>query len=426
MRRTYKDVIVWDSSRLQANRCDVITENSTIKSILPVGSMTYGYVYEGRGKTAIIPGFANSHGHAAMTLLRGLGEELPLMDWLEKRIWPVENNLNASFVKAGTDLAILEMLSTGTTCFADMYFFMDQVAKAAAEAEVRCCLARGIVNDINGDKLKENLQLASNFNGKNKLINVQLGPHSPYTVSFDMMKRIADVAKENKLGVQLHWLETSSEWKISKFEGKLTPEEYLTQTGMIDVPELLLSHGVWIDKKVASFYNRNNVTVVHNPKSNMKLGSGFTPVPELLANGVSVALGTDGAASNNRLDMWDEMRFAALIHKGNKTDPTSVTAVEVLKMATINGAKAMGFEKTGLIKEGYNADMILIDLDQPQYVGWDETNLPGYIVYSGSSQDIKGTVVAGKILYDKGEFNTIDKRAVIANAIKARKNLLGK
>lgn len=426
MQRVYKDVIVWDSSRPKAMLCDLVTENSIIKSINQPGSTPFASTYEGRGKTAIIPGFVNAHGHAAMTLLRGLGEELPLMEWLEKRIWPVEKNLTASFVKAGSDLAIMEMIATGTTCFADMYFFMDQVAKAAVDSKIRCCLARGIVNDTKGDKLKENLQLAKDFNGKNNLIKVQLGPHAPYTVTIDMMKKIADAAKENNLGVQLHWLETSSEWTISGFEGKLSPEEYLVQTGMIDVPKLLLSHGVWIDKKAAFFYKRNNVTIVHNPKSNMKLGSGFAPVPELITNGVSVALGTDGAASNNRLDMWDEMRFAALIHKGNNSDSTSITATEVLKMATINGAKSMGFENTGLIKEGYNADMILIDLDQPQYVGWDINNLPGYIVYAGSAHDIKATIVAGEVLYDKGEFKTIDMQAVITNGINARKSLLSK
>ena len=422
----YRDVIVWDTERSSAERCDVITEGDRITSILPSGSLSSGCAYEGRGNTALIPGFVNAHGHAAMTLLRGLGEELPLMEWLQKRIWPVENNLDGDLVKAGTALGILEMLSTGTTCFADMYFFMDKVAEAALENGIRCGLSRGIVGDSDRSKLKENLKLAEDYNGRDGLISVQLGPHAPYTVPFELMKEIAEKAKETGLGVQLHWLETSSEWSISGLEGKMTPEEYLSDTGMIDVPNLLLAHCVWVESKTAPFYARDNVTFAHNPKSNLKLGSGIAPVHEFLKAGVKVALGTDGAASNNRLDIWDELRCAALIHKGAAKDPTLVTAVEVLRMATVNGAKALGFKDTGLIKEGYRADMVLVDLDRPHYVGWDNGNLPGFLVYAGSSSDVKATVVAGKMLYNNGSFTETDKDRVIAEAEAARRKLVGR
>lgn len=421
----YRDVVVWDAERTSAERCDVVTEGDKISSILPAGTLSSGLAYEGRGKTALIPGFVNAHGHAAMTLLRGLGEELPLMEWLQKKIWPVENNLDGDLVKTGTTLGIMEMLSTGTTCFADMYFFMDKVAEAALENGMRCGLSRGIVGDNDGSKLKENLKLAQDYNGRDGLINVQLGPHAPYTVPFDLMKEIAGKAKEAGLGVQLHWLETSSEWSISGLEGKMTPEEYLSETGMIDVPNLLLAHCVWVDRKAVDFYVRDNVTFAHNPGSNLKLGSGIAPLPEYLKAGVSVALGTDGAASNNRLDIWDELRCAALIHKGTAKDPTLVTSAEVLKMATVNGAKALGFNDTGLIKEGYKADIILIDLDQPHYVGWDNENLPGFLVYAGSSSDVRATVVAGKMLYKNGSFTETDRDKVIAEAKSARRKLTG-
>lgn len=426
IKKQYRDIIVWDADRTSAERCDVVTEGDKISSILPAGTLSSGLVYEGRGKTALIPGFVNAHGHAAMTLLRGLGEELPLMEWLQKKIWPVENNLDADLVKKGTTLGILEMLSTGTTCFADMYFFMDKVAEAALENGMRCGLSRGIVGDSDGSKLKENLKLAQDYNGRDGLIKVQLGPHAPYTVPFDLMKEIAGKAKETGLGVQLHWLETSSEWNISGYEGKMTPEEYLSETGMIDVSDLLLAHCVWIEREAIDFYVRDNVTFAHNPKSNLKLGGGIAPLPEYLKAGVRVALGTDGAASNNRLDIWDELRCAALIHKGITKDPTLVTSVEVLKMATVNGATALGFKDTGLIKEGYKADMILIDLDQPHYVGWDNENLPGFLVYAGSSSDVKATVVAGKMLYKDGSFAEMDRDKVVAEAKTARKELIGR
>lgn len=426
MQRVYKNVAVWDASRSSAQMCDVLTEGSKIKSILPAGSITAGCAYEGRGNTALLPGFVNAHGHSAMTLLRGLGEDLPLMDWLKERIWPVENKLNGELVYIGAKQAMMEMLSTGTTCFADMYFFMDKVAKAALETGMRCGLSRGIVDDKDGGKLADNIKLADEFNGAKGLVNIQLGPHAPYTLTFETMKKIASAAIDKKLAVQLHWLETSSEWIISGMAGKMTPEQYLEQTGMTSVPHLLLAHGIWVSENSMDFYNRDNITIAHNPKSNLKLGSGIAPLPEYLKHGVSVAIGTDGGSSNNRLDMWEELRFAALTQKGITHDPTLIKAEEVLKMATVNGARALGFEETGLIKEGYNADMILIDLDQPQYIGWNLDNLPGYIVYAGSSSDIRTTVVNGEILYDGGEFMTLDRKAVMREAAEARKKLTGK
>lgn len=426
MKKQYRDVVVWDAERTTAQRCDVITEGDLISSILPAGTLSSGCAYEGRGKTALIPGFVNAHGHAAMALLRGLGEELPLMEWLQERIWPVENGLDGDLVKAGTKLAILEMLSTGTTCFADMYFFMDRVAEAAIECGIRCGLSRGIVGDSDGSKLKENLRLAEDFNGRDGLINVQLGPHAPYTVPQELMKEIAETAKDMGLGVQLHWLETSSEWKISGLEGSITPEEYLSETGMIDVPNLLLAHCVWINTEVSGFYARDNVTFAHNPKSNLKLGSGIAPLSEYLKTGIRVALGTDGAASNNRLDIWDELRFAALTQKGITKDPTLVTSAEALRIATVNGALGLGFKDVGLIKEGYRADMILIDLDQPHYVGWDCENLPGFLVYAGSSSDVRGTVVAGKMLYKDNDFLIADRERIISEAVEARRKLTGR
>lgn len=425
MRRQYRDVIVWDAERTSAEKCDVATEKGRIVSFHPAGSLDSRDSYDGRGRTAMLPGFVNSHGHAAMVLLRGLGEELPLMEWLQKRVWPVENGLDGDLVHIGTKLAITEMLRTGTTCFADMYFFMDRVAEAALETGMRCGLARGIVGDSDGTKLKENLKLADDYHGREGLINVQLGPHAPYTVPFELMSEIAEKARETGLGVQLHWLETESEWSISGLEGKMSPEEYLTETGMADVPGLLLAHCVHIAPGSESYYARENITLAHNPKSNLKLGSGTAPLPALLRAGARVSLGTDGAASNNRLDMWDELRFAALLHKGIEKDPTLVTSAQALRMATVNGALGLGWKDVGLIKEGYRADLVLIDLDSPHYIGWDLDNLPGYIVYAGSSADVLATVVGGEMLYNNGCFARLDIERTMAEGEIARKRLTG-
>ena len=372
-----------------------------------------------------MPGFVNAHGHAAMTMLRGLGEELPLMEWLQKKIWPVENTLDAETAYIGAQLALMEMLSTGTTCFADMYFFMDSVAEAVLAGGMRAGLSRGIVPSQDGgrERLDENLKLARDYDGAKGLIHVQLGPHAPYTVPTAFMTEIAAAAKENGLGVQLHWLETKSDWPLSDGSKTMNPEEYLEKTGMTGVKHLLLAHCVWMEKEKFPFYARPNITVAHNPKSNWKLGSGTAPVCAMAEAGIAVSLGTDGASSNNRLDMWDEMRVASLAQKGANLDPTLLSARDAFRMATVAGARALGFEKTGLLREGWTADFMLVDLDKPHYVGWDLENLPGCIVYAGSSADVKATVVAGETLYENGSFARLDKEKITAQANAARKRL---
>jgi len=423
----YKNVAVWDANHSKAELCDVEVTGISYSKIAPAGTLNSDKCFDGRGKIALIPGFVNSHGHASMTLLRGLGEDMELMDWLTKRIWPVEDGLNLEYVTAGARQAIVEMLSTGTTCFADMYFFMDGVAEAALEAGIRCGLSRGITDDKDGVKLRENIKFAENYNGAGDgLITVQLGPHAPYTLTFYMLRDIAEVAISKRLGVQLHWLETEAEWQQTSMAGTMTPEQCLERSGLLRAKQLLLAHGVWLDKEKLVFYKRDNITIVHNPKSNLKLGSGVAPVTEYLDAGIKVALGTDGASSNNSLDMWEEMRFAALAQKGFYRNPVKMKAEEALKMATFTGARALGFEDTGLVKEGWKADFMLVDLDAPQYIGWNAENLAGYIVYSGSSRDVCATVVNGKMLYERGEFKTLDKEKIMAEATVAREKLIAK
>ena len=425
MPKLYKNVVLWDAERESASLCDVLTEGAEIAKIAPAGTLDGEAAFDGRGGTAMLPGFVNAHGHAAMTMLRGLGEELPLMEWLQKKIWPVENKLDAETAYIGAQLALMEMLSTGTTCFADMYFFMDSVAEAVLAGGMRAGLSRGIVPSQDGgrERLDENLKLARDYDGANGLIHVQLGPHAPYTVPTAFMTEIAAAAKENGLGVQLHWLETQSDWPLSDGSKTMNPEEYLEKTGMTGVKHLLLAHCVWMEKEKFPFYARPNITVAHNPKSNWKLGSGTAPVCAMAEAGIAVSLGTDGASSNNRLDMWDEMRFASLAQKGANLDQTLLSARDAFRMATVAGARALGFEKTGLLREGWTADFMLVDLDKPHYVGWDLENLPGCIVYAGSSADVKATVVAGETLYENGSFTRLDKEKITAQANAARKRL---
>jgi 5-methylthioadenosine/S-adenosylhomocysteine deaminase len=430
MATLFKDVFMLDGEREKAQRGHLLVSKGRIQSLtntsepLPVADKTV----EGRGCMAVLPGFVNAHTHAAMVLLRGLGEELPLMEWLQKKIWPVEAKLTPEHIYWGTASAILEMLSTGTTCFADMYFEMDGVAQISLKAGIRAALCRGITDGPPVDgvpkiqrAIEDNLELFQRWHGREGLLTVQLGPHAPFTVSLEDMKKIVAIATERGIGIHFHFLETEWELGYIRDELKMTPEAYLRTIGILDVPGVVLAHGVWMNPTWADSLDMSQVTIVHNPGSNMKLGSGVMPLDTWLDKNVGLALGTDGASSNNRLDMWDAMRSAALLHKGVTCNPTSTPALDVLRMATLEGARAFGFANKGLIREGWMADLILIDLDQPHYVGVNEENLTSYIVYAGSSADIRGTMVNGKWLYRDGAYITLDKNEIVQKAREARK-----
>lgn len=420
-----KNMVYIDAEMVRAARGDILVENGRISSIGSLGKIEREELetIDGKGSTLVMPGFVNGHTHAAMVLLRGLGEELPLRKWLEERIWPVEAALRPEHVYWGTRGAILEMASSGTTCFADMYFEMDQVAAAAGHSGIRCCISRGITGD-DPKKIEEGIDLFRMWDGKGN-VRVQLGPHAPYTVPLDTLKDISASARSLGAGVHFHFLE--AEWELSFLKDKmgLDPVSYLEEAGLFDLSSTILAHGVWFPAELIPTLGNTPVTIAHNPSSNMKLGSGFAPVPALLENGVNVSLGTDGAASNNRLDMWEEMRLCALIHKGVTKDPTVVSARSVLKMATVAGARSSGFVDVGLVREGWQADLVLVDLDRPQYNGWDPENLFGFIVYAGSGGDVKATMAAGRWLYRDGSFPEGEFEEVMRQLSRCRNELTG-
>lgn len=425
----FRDAVVLDGDRERAEICDVAVSKGRISSILPKGHGTKIKAREEclcESKKALLPGFVNAHTHVAMTLLRGLGEEAPLKDWLEKHIWPVEGKLKSNHIRIGTQLGIIEMISAGVTCFGDMYFHMDEVANAALEIGVRCGLCQGLIgkDPLFSLKLKEGIKLYDNWHGKDEMITVQLGPHAPYTVSPKKLARIAEIARGLHAGIHTHWLETEWERNYIINELKQDPIGLLYETGLADVASLVLAHGVWFPADRLSEIAKDNITIVHNPSSNMKLGSGFAPLSQMIQKRVNVALGSDGAASNNRLDPWLEMRTASLIQKGLHKDPTLVRSKEAIQIATVSGYKALGFSKAGLIREDWKADFILVDLDKPHYVGWDLKNLAGFIVFAGTSRDVWGAVVNGKWVYKNGEYTTVDYERVIHDSKVARKDLL--
>ncbi|GAB6280377.1 MAG: hypothetical protein STSR0007_04440 [Thermovirga sp.] len=300
-----KDVIYIDSEMDSAARGDIVIEGGRIISSGVSVDAKIGHemeIVDGRGKTLVMPGFVNGHTHAAMVLLRGLGEELPLKEWLEERIWPVEASLKPEHIYWGTRGAILEMASSGTTCFADMYFEMDKVAEAAIHSGMRCCISRGIIGD-DYRKIEEGIDLFRRWNGKEN-IRVQLAPHAPYTVSIETMKEISATARTLGCGIHFHFLEASWELGFLKDKFGLRPLSYLTETGLFDIDSTILAHCVWFPKEDIPGIKDSSITIAHNPSSNMKLGSGFAPIQAFLEGGARVSLGTDGAASNHRLDMW--------------------------------------------------------------------------------------------------------------------------
>ncbi len=427
MATLFKDVLILDGSRVEAERGHVLVSKGRIDKILDAKEIppSADKIVSGHGKLAILPGFVNAHTHAAMILLRGLGEESPLMEWLQKKIFPIEDKLTPEYIYWGSLSAILEMLSSGTTCFADMYFSMDRVADAVLQAGIRAALCRGITSGEPGKvekSIQENLELAEKYHGREGLITVQLGPHAPYTVPLADMVKISSAARDKGLGIHTHYLETEGELKFIREKLKLTPGKYLEEAGLLSVSQLTLAHSVYLNPDTI-FEKPENVTLVHCPCSNLKLGSGVMPLETWLDRDVPVALGTDGASSNNRLDVWEEMRTAALLHKGVTKDPVCVSALEVLRMATYEGARAFGFSRKGMIREGWVADLIVVDLDKPHYIGVNEENLATYIVYAGSSADIRGTMVNGKWLYRNGDFPTLDKEEIIQKAREAREAL---
>ena len=418
MATLFKDVYIADGSREKAERVHLLVSKGRIAEIIDAGKTppSADKIISGRGKMAVIPGFVNAHTHAAMTLLRGLGEEAPLMEWLQNKIWPVEEKLTPDYIYWGTLSAMLEMLSAGTTCFADMYFEMDRVAEAVLGAGMRAALCRGITAGEPGKierSLQNNLELAEKYHGREGLITIQIGPHAPYTVPIESMRNIAEAAKSHGLGVHFHFLETKGE----RDNLGVDPMKYLQDSGLIDVPYLTLAHAVYLDPESEL---PGNVALVHCPCSNLKLGSGIMPLPAWLERGFPVALGTDGASSNNQLDMWGEMRTAALLHKGANLNPVCVTALDVLRMATYEGARAFGFSQKGMIREGWFADLVLVNLDKPHYIGVNEENLAAYLVYAGSSADVAGTMVNGKWLYRNGEYPTLDREEIVQKAREAR------
>ncbi|HIU64396.1 MAG TPA: amidohydrolase, partial [Candidatus Avacidaminococcus intestinavium] len=395
-------------------------ENSVITYIGPTNQaipngFSAALVIDADNKLAV-PGMVNTHTHAAMTLLRSYADDMVLMDWLENKIWPAEANLTGDDVYWGTMLAIIEMLRSGTTTFADMYFFMDRVAEAVASSGIRASLARGLIGVAPDaqEKLQENIDLFKNFHDSaDGRIRVMFGPHAPYTCPIDYLKSIINTAETLGAEIHMHLAETKGEVDTCYKEHGCSPIALMNDLGMFELGTLA-AHCVHVNNQDIEIMRQKKVRVAHNPQSNLKLASGIAPVPEMLQKKILVALGTDGASSNNNLDMLEEARLAALLHKNNTGDPLIIPASEALTMVTLNGAKALGFNNVGEIKVGQKADIVLYDMQSPQW--YPRHNRTSLFIYAANATDADTVIVNGKILMQNKMLLTIDEERVYKEA----------
>ncbi len=360
----------------------------------------------------LMPGLINAHGHAAMTLLRGLADDLPLMEWLNDHIWPAEGRwVSGEFVSAGATLAMAEMLRTGTTTFSDMYFFPEATAKAAADIGMRCQIATPILDFPSGwaanaeEYIHKGVALADEYR-HSELIQVAFGPHAPYTVSDAPMKQVATLANQMDAQIQIHLHETAFEVQDAQSKSGMRPSERLNALGLLTANTQCV-HVTQLNDRDKQIIQESGAHIIHCPESNLKLASGICPIQDCLNAGINVALGTDGAASNNNLDMFGELQTAALLAKAQQNDASAVDAFTALELATINGARALGQEQTlGSLETGKWADMIAIDFSalelQPVY------HVLSHLAYAVSAHHVSHSWVAGQNKLSDGKLTNID------------------
>src|SRR5687768_7564008 len=368
----------------------------------------------------VMPGLINTHTHAAMVMYRGLGNDLALMDWLQKYIFPAEaKTVSPDFVRIGTQLAALEMIQSGTTTFADMYYFEEEVAKVAKAAGLRGVLGQTVIEfpvpdaKTPADALKRTEAFAKQFD-HDELITPSIAPHSVYTLDAPTLSAVSALATRLMIPIQIHLAETSAEIGMSQERHKMRPVAILDSLNFW-APTTLAAHGVWIDDEEIALLKRREVGVSNNPESNMKLSSGTAPVMGYRKAGVNVGIGTDGAASNNDLDMFEAMRQAAFQQKLVTMDPTAISAAEALEMATLGGAGALGRrQRLGSLEPGKLADVIIVSMSRPrQQPLFDPVS---QIVYASRGDDVETTIVNGKILMRDRKVLTLDETKVVGEA----------
>lgn len=374
------------------------------------------------GGNLIMPGFKNAHTHSAMTFLRSYADDMKLQEWLYDRVFPAEAKLTGDDVYWLTKLAVMEYVTSGMTSAFDMYKLRESSASAARECGFRMVFC-GDINDFGGTPEDIERDYLEYSRDPESLLSYRMGFHAEYTTSRELMEGIAAVAEKYKSPVAVHCSETKREVEECRTRTGMTPVAYMDSLGLFEYGGTLF-HGVHMDEADFDILKKRNLTVVTNPASNLKLASGIAPVKRYVDEGISVAIGTDGPASNNCLDMFREMFLVTGLQKVFCDDPEAVPAMDVLKMATVNGARAMGLTDCDVIAQGKRADLIMIDLMQPNMQPFH--SIEKNIVYSGSKQNIKMTMINGRVLYENGEFMIGEEpAAVYENANRIARRILG-
>ena len=383
-------------------------------------------IIDAEGKI-LLPGLINTHTHLSMTLFRGLADDLSLDSWLNDHIWPMEANLNGDYCYIGALLGAVELIKSGTTTFSDMYFYMEDVARAVDDAGIRAVLSYGMIDFSDAERreaeIKENMALYDTCNGMaDGRIKVFFGPHSPYTASEELLVKVRELADEHNIGIHIHVSETQKEINDSLDERGIRPFEYLEKIGFLG-PDVVAAHCVWLSDEEIEIIKKHGVKVSHNPCSNMKLASGVAPVSKLIENDICVSIGTDGASSNNNLDLIEELKTASLLQKVSTLDPKVLTSDEAIEMATIKGAEALGLDdEIGSIEVGKKADIILIDTNSANMVP-DSSSLSSNVIYSANGSNVDTTICNGKILMENKKLTTLDEDEIYAKAKQAIKEL---
>lgn len=425
----FKNIDILDEKFEYIKNCYVGIDGEKIEYIgkeLP--DKNYGRAYNGTGKL-LMPGLINAHSHVPMTLLRGYGENMKLQDWLTKRIFPFEAKMTAEDIYNGSMLGFAEMIRFGIVSTTDMYFMDEYIAKAAIDAKIKCNLSIGTTSS--DDKgyydlpvYEENNYLINNYHNKeNGRIKIDLSLHAEYTSNEKTVRQLAEFAKKANLRMHIHLSETKQEHEQCKQRHNMTPAQYFYKNAIFNVPTTA-AHCIWLEDEDYDILKENNVTAACCPVSNLKLASGFCNAPKLYNKGINVALGTDGAASNNNLNIFEDLKIFTLIYKAAFNDATVITPKQAILSATKNGANSQGRDDCGAIKAGNKADLIVLDIDKPWMMP--NHNMLNNIVYCAQGSDVVLTMADGKVLYEDGEYYSIDIEKAIYNANVSVKCVLSK
>lgn len=393
------NIIFKGSIVIEGNNIKMVTDDHSKIEDFKHAHKTDITVIDASGKI-VMPGLINAHTHVAMALLRSISDDVPLMEWLNQHIWPIEGKMTSSDILIGAKLGILEMMLGGTTTFVDMYPYEEVVAEAAEYAGIRAVVSPCVM-DFRMPHFEEDWKAINKRFSGSSLVKLAVGPHAIYTCSDENMKRAVSLSRESGSIIHIHHSETADEDHIVREKYGINPTEYLLKAGVLERPTLA-AHCVYMSDSDIEIFAKKSVSVAYNPQSNMKLSSGIAPISRMLSRGVNVAIGTDGAASNNDLDMWEELRTASLLQKVATKDPCVLPAYQVLRMATVNGARAIGMEgKLGIIADGALADVIMIDINKPHM--FPHTNLISELVYSCKASDVDTVIINGKIVVEDGK-----------------------